>query len=113
MFDELNPGVGDFWVSYDARTAFQKLGFERKLKGFGDIHLAELKGTGDMYDKFRISLVNLLKEVRGPALSQDAPNLLRQAAYVSDRVGSLMDNAGDVLNSYQGDWTERLFLIDP
>lgn len=110
---ELDPKIPDNCAELMVVSGLVPSGKETVLrKNLGVVNFLQLKAK----DKTKIKeakseLVEKLKEVDGPCLSLDAPEIYRQMVGLYSNAPRLIERYGDVLKSPM--WETRLFRLDP
>lgn len=110
---ELNPKIPDNCAELVVISGYVPSGKETILrKNLGVVSFLQLKAK----DKTKIKeakseLVEKLKEVDGPCLSLDAPEIYRQMVGLYSNAPRLIRRYGDILK--YPEWETRLFRLDP
>lgn len=78
----------------------------------GVIGLGQIKAKGDtQIKKAKTELIKCLTDIRGPNLSLETPNIVRQMLYLLDDAHLLVQDYGDILNNPLH--STRLFKLTP
>jgi len=113
LHQELNPKIPDNYAELVIVSGYVPSGEETILKkNLGVVDFLQLKAK----DKTKIEgakseLVEKLKEVDGPCLSLDAPEIYRQMVRLYSNAPRLIERYGDILK--YPEWKTRLFRLDP
>ncbi|MCH7850421.1 MAG: hypothetical protein IH845_02150 [Nanoarchaeota archaeon] len=85
---------------------------EFQSKSVGRVSFGQVKAEDDTGIKeAKSDLIGKLKEVDGPCLSFDTPDLINQSIGLSNVADNLINNYGDIL--MDPNWSRRFFRLDP
>lgn len=113
IYKELDPKIPDNTASLNVITG--QIPYTEKTlqeKNMGVVSLYQFKAKDKtQIEETKTKLVERLKDVGGPCLSLDAPEIFRQVKVLYNESGELINQYGDILKS--PNWKTRLFRLDP
>ncbi len=113
LLEELDPKIQDNYAELSIVAGMipsSKQGI--KSQDFGRIRLIQLKAKDrTKIEEAKADLVERLKEVDGPCLSFDAPQIYEQMQRLYEDAPELIQKYGDILIS--PNWKTRVFRLDP
>lgn len=113
LHQELDPKIPDNYAELVIVSGHVPFGKETILReNLGVVNFLQLKAKDKTkIEEAKSELVEKLKEVDGPSLSFDAPEIYRQMIGLYLNAPGLIEKYGDVLKSPM--WKTRLFRLDP
>lgn len=110
LFEELDSKMPLNFADFLVMNGYVQPGISENLPKVARIQFKQVKDkNGQKIEEARQDLIERLKDVKGPRLSFDAPDLINQATTVYLNSNHLIDNFGDII--YSPNWMERLFNV--
>lgn len=114
LYQELEPKIPDNYaelVVIDGRIPFKEDKIKTAFLGFVGLEQLKAKDKAKI-EETKSELIEKLKEVDGPCLSLDAPNIFRQMINLYYNAPEIVQKYGNILSS-PSTWKTRLFIFDP
>jgi len=113
LYQKLDREMPEYFVEFDAIAGLVPTVGDPLIKLLARVRIEQVKAEDrSKIEECQSELIERLKEVDGPCLSYDVPEIHGQFWKVYNNSKRLIDNYGDVLVN-PGEWEKRLFKLDP